>query len=147
MGRVNLDDLNWEDRHYRPMRAYAQSKLANLLFTHELQRRLSVDGSRVRALAAHPGVAATSLDQNLHGLQAAFTHLGYRFVAQKRPEYGAFPTLFAATQDLPGDSYVGPGGRNGGRPRIEKRTARDSDTIMARQLWDLSERLTGVRYP
>jgi hypothetical protein len=61
-------------------------------------------------------VAATALDRHIGGLQAAFTRFGYRFIAQKRPEFGALPTLFAATQDLPGDSYVGPGGRSGPQP-------------------------------
>jgi NAD(P)-dependent dehydrogenase (short-subunit alcohol dehydrogenase family) len=146
IGHIDLDDLNWQHRRYRPMRAYGQSKLANLLFTLELQRRLTQAGSPVRALSAHPGVAATALDRHVRGPQAAFIRLGYRFIAQQRPEFGALPTLYAATQDLPGDSYVGPGGRSGERPRLEKRTARDSDAALARRLWEVSEELTGVHY-
>ncbi|MFE2430536.1 oxidoreductase [Streptomyces sp. NPDC059373] len=146
-GRIDLDDLNWERRPYKPMGAYGQSKLANLLFTVELQRRLTESGSPVRALSAHPGVAATSLDRHMGGLQRVLARLVYRFIAQKQPEYGALPTLYAATQDLPGDSYVGPGGRSGGRPRVEKRTGRDSDPVLARRLWERSEELTGVHYP
>ncbi|MFC1411218.1 oxidoreductase [Streptacidiphilus sp. N1-12] len=147
-GRIDLDDLNWERRRYRPMGAYGQSKLANLLFTVELQRRLSAAGSPVRALSAHPGVAATDLDRHLGGLQGRMVRLMFPFIAQKRPEFGALPTLYAATApDLPGDSYLGPDGRGGGRPRVEKRTARDSDPAVARGLWELSEELTQVRYP
>ncbi|MFC1434541.1 oxidoreductase [Streptacidiphilus sp. N1-3] len=147
-GRIDLDDLNWERRRYRPMGAYGQSKLANLLFTVELQRRLSAAGSPVRALSAHPGVAATDLDRHLGGLQGRMVRLMFPFIAQKRPEFGALPTLYAATApDLPGDSYLGPDGRGGGRPRVEKRTARDSDPAVARGLWELSEKLTQVRYP
>lgn len=146
IGRIDLDDLNWQRRPYRPMRAYGQSKLANLLFTVELQRRLTEAGSSVRALSAHPGVAATALDRHMGGLRSA-ARFAYRFIGQKQPEFGALPTLYAATQDLPGDSYIGPGGRGGERPRIEKRTARDNDTALAHRLWDLSEKLTGTRYP
>jgi NAD(P)-dependent dehydrogenase (short-subunit alcohol dehydrogenase family) len=145
-GRIDLDDLNWQNRRYKPMGAYGQSKLANLLFTVELQRRLTEAGSPVRALSAHPGVAATDLDRHIGGLQGAAIRFAYRFIAQKQPEFGALPTLYAATQDLPGDSYVGPGGRSGRRPSVEKRTARDSDTALARRLWDRSEELTGVHY-
>ncbi|GAA1912814.1 oxidoreductase [Streptantibioticus ferralitis] len=146
IGRIHLADLNWQQRRYQPMRAYGQSKLANLLFTLELNRRLTQSGGRVRALSAHPGVAATPLDRHIGGLQGVVTRAGYRFTAQRQPEYGALPTLYAATQDLPGDSYIGPGGRSGERPRVERRTARDSDVVAARRLWELSEDLTGVRY-
>ncbi|MFD4603062.1 oxidoreductase [Streptomyces sp. NPDC058464] len=146
MGRIHLDDLNWQNRPYKPMRAYAQSKLANLLFTVELQRRLGEAGSSVRALNAHPGVATTPLDQHLRGLTGAFTRFSYRFYAQKKAEYGALPILYAATQDVPGGSYIGPSGRDGERPRIEKRSARDTDATMARRLWDRSEELTRVYF-
>ena len=148
MGRVDPGDLNWQRRPYKPMRAYGTSKLANLLFTLELQRRLTEAGSPVRALSAHPGVAATDLVRHMGGVQAATIRFGYRFIGQKRPDFGALPTLFAATADLPGGSYLGPDGRNGELPRIEKRTPRDSgDARLARQLWERSEELTGVRFP
>lgn len=149
IGRIDLDDLNWEHRRYRPLRAYGQSKLANLLFSTELQRRLTAAGSPVLAVSAHPGVAVTSLDRHMGGLQAAVSRFGYRFIAQKRPEYGALPTLHAATRaGLPGDSYLGPDGRDGTRqPKLEKRTALDSDSGLARRLWTRSEELTGVAWP
>lgn len=70
--------------------------------------------------------------------------VAYRFSAQKEVDYGALPTLFAATEDLPGNTYVGPGGRSGERPRIEERRKADNDPEMARRLWDLSAALTGT---
>jgi NAD(P)-dependent dehydrogenase (short-subunit alcohol dehydrogenase family) len=142
LGHIDLDDLNWERRPYRSTRAYGQSKLANLLFTVELQRRLTESGSKVRAITVHPGIAVTPLVQHQTGLRTLVTPLAYRFLGQKKVEYGAYPTLYGATQDLPGDSYVGPGGRSGGVPKIEKRRKADSDPEMARKLWTLSERLT-----
>jgi NAD(P)-dependent dehydrogenase (short-subunit alcohol dehydrogenase family) len=147
IGRIDLEDLNWRRRGYKPMRAYGQSKLANLLFTVELQRRLTSADSKVRAVTAHPGVAATPLDQHITGLQAGLTKFGYRFIAQKEVEFGVLPTLYAATQDIPGDSYIGPGGRSGELPKIEKRRKADSDANVARQLWDLSARLTNTGWP
>src|SRR6266550_6113221 len=110
MGRIDLDDLNWERRRYLRWGAYGQSKLANLLFTLELQRRLSEAGSDVRAVAAHPGYAATNLQQHTGSfLQNAVMAISNRVIAQSE-EMGALPTLYAATQDLPGGSYVGPDG-------------------------------------
>ena len=144
MGRLDVTDLNWERRPYKPMRAYGTSKLANLLFTTELQRRLSAAGSTVRAVAAHPGVAVTALDQHIGGLQGAVTRFGYRFIAQKKPEFGALPTLFAATADIPGDSYVGPDGRDGKRPKLGKRSAVSRDLQSAADLWQVSADLTGT---
>ncbi|MDP9386064.1 MAG: oxidoreductase, partial [Actinomycetota bacterium] len=148
MGRIELDDLNWERRTYRRWPAYGQSKLANLLFTLELGRRLLEAGSPVRALAAHPGWAATHLQgrtQNavLNGLMA----VGNRVLAQS-DEMGALPTLYAATQDLPGGSYVGPDGPGEmrGHPRLAPRSGAAMDEETAGRLWELSERLTGVAY-
>ncbi|TDU02634.1 NAD(P)-dependent dehydrogenase (short-subunit alcohol dehydrogenase family) [Streptomyces sp. 846.5] len=146
-GRIDLDDLNWERRSYRPWQAYSQSKLANLLFTLELQRRLGAAHSEVRAMSAHPGVAATGLTRSVGRLRSGIVGLGTRLVGQRKPEYGALPTLYAATQDLPGGSYVGPGGRSGERPREEEPVAAGRDPEVARRLWDLSEKLTGVTFP
>jgi NAD(P)-dependent dehydrogenase (short-subunit alcohol dehydrogenase family) len=146
-GRISLDDVNWNRRRYRRWGAYNQSKLANLLFTLELQRRLSEDGSDVRAVAAHPGYTAT----HLQGHTQSRLHGG--FLAATRPitqsaDMGALPTLYAATQDVPGAAYVGPGGflELRGHPRLVGRTRRASDAGTARRLWELSERLTGVAY-
>ena len=145
-GRIDLDDLNWERREFGTWSAYNQSKLANLLFTLELERRLRAAGSAVRALAAHPGYAATNLQGHTeHGLSHRVMQLGNRLVAQSDAA-GALPTLFAASQDLPGNSYVGPDGPGElrGGPTLVGRTARASDPDVARRLWALSEQLTGV---
>jgi NAD(P)-dependent dehydrogenase (short-subunit alcohol dehydrogenase family) len=148
-GSISLDDLNWERRSYERWAAYQQSKLANLLFTLELQRRLTAAGSRVRALAAHPGYAATNLQfRSERGLENRLMAIGNRLFAQS-DEAGARPTLFAATQDLPGASYVGPDGfgEHRGYPTLVGRTAAASDVETAKRLWTLSEELTGVTFP
>jgi NAD(P)-dependent dehydrogenase (short-subunit alcohol dehydrogenase family) len=149
MGRLRLDDLNWKRGGYQRWPAYGQSKLANLLFTLELQRRLSEVGSSVRALAAHPGYAATNLQQHTESrLQDGLMAIGNRVLAQS-DEGGALPTLFAATQDVPGASYVGPDGfaEQRGHPTLVGRSAAASDPEGAAALWTLSEELTGVRFP
>ena len=147
-GRIDLDDLGWERRRYTRMGAYGQSKLANLLFTLELERRLVADGSRVRALAAHPGYAATNLQSGFGRVGNRFAALANRLFAQS-DEQGALPTLYAAVEDLPGGSYVGPDGRAEmrGYPTLVGRSAAASDPGLARALWTRSEELTGVRYP
>ena len=148
-GSLELDDLNWHRRSYQPWRAYGQTKLANLLFTLELERRLEADGSRVRAYAAHPGYAATNL-QGRTGNQIGdrMVLLANKIVAQSE-EMGALPILFASTQELPGGSYVGPDRRGGrrGHPALVGRSAEASDVELARKLWAASEELTGVSYP
>ena len=148
-GHIELDDLNWRRRSYQPWQAYAQTKLANLLFTLELERRLEIDGSRVRAYAAHPGYAATNL-QGRTGNQIGdrLVLLANKIVAQSE-EMGALPILFAATQELPGASYVGPDRLTGrrGHPTLVGRSAEASDVDLAKKLWAESEELTGVSYP
>ena len=148
-GKIRLDDLNWERGRYQRWLAYGQSKLANLLFVGELQRRLAAAGSPVRAVAAHPGYAATNLQNRTESrVQDAVMWLGNRVIAQS-DEMGALPTLFAATQDIPGDSYVGPDGlgEQRGHPTTVGRSRAARDTETARRLWELSEELTGVRFP
>ena len=148
-GAIRLDDLNYERGGYQRWRAYGQSKLANLLFTSELQRRLDEAGSEVRALAAHPGWAATNLQSRTESaVQNTAMAIANRIVAQS-DEMGALPTLYAATQDLPGNSYVGPDGiqEMRGHPKLVGRSGAARDTETARRLWELSERLTGVTFP
>ena len=146
-GGFDLDDLNWERRDYRTERAYGQSKISNLLFTLELQRRL--EGTGLRAYAAHPGYAATNLQGHTgNPVKHALMAIGNRVVAQSA-EAGALPTLYAASQDLPSGSYVGPDGLGEyrGSPTLVGRTAVASDPELARKLWTESESLTGVSWP
>ncbi|MBK3639081.1 oxidoreductase [Streptomyces sp. MBT33] len=146
--RIHFDNLDLTGE-YAPMKAYSQSKLANLLFTLELQRRLEASGSSVRALAAHPGWAATNLQSHDGSvLRRVLMQVGNRFLAQDS-KAGALPTLYAAVQDLPGASYVGPDGLGEmrGAPALVGRSAAASDPVTARRLWDVSEELTGVAFP
>ena len=148
MGSIRLDDLNWEQGGYQRWRAYGQSKLANLLFTSELQRRLDEAGSRVRATAAHPGYAATNLQGHTGNvLQHALMGVANKVIAQS-DEMGALPTVYAATQDIPGNSYVGPDGfqEQRGHPTLVGRNNAAKDTETAKRLWTLSEELTGVSF-
>ncbi|MCY1138324.1 oxidoreductase [Actinoplanes sp. Pm04-4] len=148
-GKIDFDDLNWERRRYRPMAAYGQSKLANLLFTAELQRRLTAAGSPVLANAAHPGLASTNLlhHQGVPGWMAAMQRPLVRWLAQSEDD-GALPTLYAAVADVPGNSYAGPSGFLEGRgaPELVRRSRAARDADVARRLWTVSEQLTGVRF-
>ncbi|MGW0591257.1 oxidoreductase [Streptosporangium sp. NPDC002607] len=141
---IHFDNLNLTGE-YAPRKAYSQSKLANLLFTLELQRRLAASHSPVRALAAHPGWAATNLQRH-DG--SALGRVVMRVVAQDN-KAGALPTLYAAVQDLPGASYVGPDGFGEvrGAPTLVGRSPAASDPATARRLWTVSEELTGVTFP
>ena len=153
MGRLDLDDLMGE-RRYRAWGAYGQSKLANLLFTGELQRRLDRAHLAVKAMAAHPGYSNTNLQSasaKMKGqsFQAAVTDRMNDVMAQSAA-MGALPTLFAATAPgLPGDSFVGPNGfmELRGYPHLVGRSARAADAADAAALWTASEQLTGVVYP
>ena len=148
IGKIHFDDLNAE-RRYGRWSAYGQSKLANLLFTLELQRRLEAAGSAVSAHAAHPGYAATKLQgHSKHVVDRLVMGIGNRLFAQS-DAMGALPILYAATQELPGASYTGPGGFQGvrGYPAAAGRTPAAADKDVARRLWAVSEELTGVTFP
>lgn len=147
-GKIDFDDLNWEHGKYRRWRAYGQSKLANLLFTKELQRRLAEAGSSILSMAAHPGYAATNLQSRSDSklMEFAMGKLGNRFLAQDAAG-GALPTLYAATQDLPGDTFVGPKNGMRGAPAPCSRGAAASDEQTARRLWQVSETLVGITFP
>ncbi|KAA1427624.1 oxidoreductase [Nocardioides antri] len=132
---------------------YGQSKLANLLFTGELERRLKAAELPVRALAAHPGFAGTHLAANgqygrASGGIASILDATIKAVSQSA-EAGAWPSLMAATADLPGDTYVGPGGfrQLAGPPRPVGRTRLARDEDAARRLWEISEETVGLEYP
>lgn len=145
---IDFDDLQWQRRPYRPFGAYGQAKLANLLFTRELQRRLSRAGSPVRSTAAHPGWAATGFTMTSgRPIVDRTLALGTRLLAQTA-EGGARPTLLAAVGDVPGGSLSGPS-RFGvrGPAALERLTGEALDDDVAHRLWEVSERLTHTRFP
>jgi NAD(P)-dependent dehydrogenase (short-subunit alcohol dehydrogenase family) len=145
VGRMRFDDLT-ADGGYQRWRRYGMSKLANLLFAGELHRRA---GGRLLSAAAHPGYAATHLQEGQGQLLfQALMSVGNRFLAQSDRQ-GAWPQLYAATmQDVLGDSYYGPHLLNvRGHPVPTFRTAAARDPETARRLWDISEELTKVVYP
>ena len=149
MGRINFDDLHGE-RRYRRWRAYGQSKLANLLFALELDRRLRAAGSTIKSLAAHPGYAATNLQSAAApALDRAVMVVTNRLIAQDA-EVGALSLLYAATEPgLEGGTYVGPDGmgEQRGHPQpaaVTTRAARDE--AVAARLWAVSEEATGVHF-
>jgi NAD(P)-dependent dehydrogenase (short-subunit alcohol dehydrogenase family) len=149
MGAIDFSDLNWEHKSYNAWRAYGQSKLSNLLFTAELQRRLIDAGSEIEANAAHPGYAATNLQSHSDNrLMGALMWVGNRVIAQD-DKGGALPTLYAAVADVPGNSFAGPGGfmESRGAPKLVGRSGAATDMDVARRLWDVSEQLTGVSFP
>jgi len=146
MGRVNLKDLNWKARPYSAWGAYSQSKLANLLFTSELQRRAAAAGSSVLALAAHPGYSDTNLQGHSAGrISGALMNAGNRLMATDA-DFGARQTLYAASQDLPGDTYIGPRFGQVGRTQPVGRSPRARDTKKAAALWELSEQITDIKF-
>jgi NAD(P)-dependent dehydrogenase (short-subunit alcohol dehydrogenase family) len=146
-GRIGFDDLNWKTRRYRPWLAYAQSKLANLLFTSELQRRLESVGSPLRALAAHPGYSHTNL-QGATGRQLSDVLMSaVTRVFATDADFGARQTLYAASQDLPGNTFVGPRFGILGRTQPVFRSPAARNAATATALWDVSEQLTGTKFP
>ena len=145
-GRIDLDDLNWEHRRYRRWAAYAQSKLANLLFVQELERRFQAQGSSLRAIAVHPGYAATNLQgQTGSAVFSSVAGIGNRLLAQSE-RMGALPTLYGATMDVVGGSYLGPDGflNLRGFPAIGAPSKMAHDPLVAQQLWELSAKITGI---
>jgi NAD(P)-dependent dehydrogenase (short-subunit alcohol dehydrogenase family) len=148
-GRIHLDDLNSE-RRYQPREAYSQSKLANLIFGLELDRRLKRTGARTISVIAHPGVAATSIVSNGMGasLQGRITNVLFPLVAQS-DDRGSWPTLYAATSPAAeAGHYYGPDGwmEIKGTPVEVEPKPHARDEAVAQRLWQLSEDLTGVRY-
>ena len=146
IGRINLDDLNWERRRYRRWAAYGQSKLADLMFAYELDRRLRAEGSAVRSMAAHPGYAATELQSHTESIQDLVLRLGNKVLAQDAAA-GALPTLYAATSpDAEGGAYYGPNGigEMRGLPRRVDSSRTSKDSGVAARLWELAAELTGV---
>ncbi|MGE0783879.1 oxidoreductase [Mycolicibacterium sp.] len=147
LGYVSISDLNWKARPYLAWPAYGQSKLANLLFTSELQRRLTAAASPLKALAAHPGYSATNLQgQTGNKFGTRIWLAGNRLLASDA-DFGARQTLYAVTADLPGDSFVGPRFSMLGPTGTHWRSPLARDRAKAAALWALSEQLTGVEFP
>jgi NAD(P)-dependent dehydrogenase (short-subunit alcohol dehydrogenase family) len=143
--RLDFDDLQWERRPYKALQAYNDSKLANLLFTGALQRRLSAAGSPVLALAAHPGLVDTSI---YAGYDSAVGSLMVRLLAQDA-DHGALPVLYAAVGGLPGGSFTGPEhlAHMRGGAQVIKRSKTARDPALADRLWAVSEELTSTSVP
>jgi hypothetical protein len=152
IGRIRFDDLQWE-RSYQKWSAYGQSKLANLLFTFELQRKFEAASRNLLSVACHPGYAATNLQAagpRMEGssFQESLMELGNRLFSQSAAK-GALPTLYAAAApDVRGGDYIGPDGiaEMWGYPRKVGCSAAARDRLDAARLWETSERLTGVHY-
>ena len=139
--RLHEEDLGWRDRTYKPMDAYGESKLEVVLFSLELQRRLTEDGSSVRSVVAHPGIATTALAA--HSSANAINRFSWLL---NDPERGALPTLYAATQDVPGNAYVGPRGLGSikGHPKVRKPGRAGRDVEAATRAWAAATALTSA---
>jgi NAD(P)-dependent dehydrogenase (short-subunit alcohol dehydrogenase family) len=148
-GELDLDDLGWERRRYGAFAAYGASKLANLLFLAELQRRLTAVGSTLRVTGAHPGTTSTAITSGSASWPKKMVgKYGHRLVGMP-PWQGALPTLYAATMDVPGNTYLGPHRLREmvGWPTPVGRSERALDPDLAKALWAESERLSGVGFP
>lgn len=142
-GNLNFDDLQWETRSYSSWRAYGDSKIANLYFTYQLNKKLKENGLDTIAVAAHPGYTATELQRHV-----SFIAFLNNFFAQD-VTMGALPTLRAATEEgLKGGEYFGPDGlmEMWGFPVQVQSNQLSKDEEIAKKLWDVSENLTGVRF-
>ncbi|NIS83386.1 MAG: SDR family NAD(P)-dependent oxidoreductase [Anaerolineales bacterium] len=151
LGRINMKDL-MRERFYERWLAYAQSKLANVLFAYELQRRLNATGASTISLAVHPGVAATNLRKELLTRETPLFHRiqGYVWESLRQSaEMGALSQLYAATAlSVKGGEFYAPGGflQLTGHPKKLRSSRKSYDEVLAKQLWDVSEELTGVEY-
>ncbi len=147
-GQIDFDDLQRE-RKYNNWRAYGQSKLANLMFCFELQRRATEAGTSLRSMAAHPGYARTNLQFAAPTTRDKAVMAVTNLLFAQSAEMGALPTLYAATfPDLPGGTFVGPGGlmEQRGHPKVVTAAGKAYDEDTWRRLWEISEELTGVHY-
>jgi NAD(P)-dependent dehydrogenase (short-subunit alcohol dehydrogenase family) len=149
MGQIGFDDLQWE-RSYSRWRAYGRSKLANLLFALELDRRLRASASKVKSLAAHPGYAATNLQSAAAPFVDRVVMVFTNVVVAQSAEKGALPQLYAATHPgLESGEFIGPDGfqeQRGHPTHVTPHNREAYDQEIARRLWEVSEELTGVRF-
>ncbi|MEU5783859.1 oxidoreductase [Micromonospora lupini] len=149
-GRIDFDDLQFQRRRYRPPTAYGQSKLANILFTYELQRRLTAAQAQPIAVAVEPGIVSTGLQRHVTGAMAIGVAVVGKLIGQPTPAAGALATLRAATDPtVKGADYYAPDGRllnASGHPVPTRSSPASHDVDTQRRLWAESERLTGVTY-
>lgn len=141
LGNLNINDLNWETRPYKPMEAYRDYKLHVVLFSLELQRRLTATKSKIRSVLAHPGIATTAL-----AAKSSSNAINRFSFLLNDPEHGALPTLFAATQDVVGNAYVGPDGFGSvkGNPKVRKAGKAGLNREHAVELWGAVSLKVGI---
>jgi NAD(P)-dependent dehydrogenase (short-subunit alcohol dehydrogenase family) len=148
MGRIQFDDLQSKRRYFR-WRAYGQSKLANLMFAFELDRRLRAAGSSIRSVAAHPGYAATNLQSAAPPMVDRLVMVVTNRLLAQSVQMGVLPQLYAATNPaVEGGQYIGPDGiaEQRGHPKLAGSSGAARDEAAARRLWEVSEELTGVSF-
>lgn len=148
-GEMDFDNLQYEEGGYNPTAAYSRSKLANLLFTYELQRRFESKGADDLALAAHPGIAATGLADHFLSGKLSWLIRGIMKILFQSAKMGALPGLRAATDpQAEGGSFYGPGGKGerSGYPVVVSSNEASHNLQDAAMLWKISEDLTGVRF-
>jgi NAD(P)-dependent dehydrogenase (short-subunit alcohol dehydrogenase family) len=152
-GTIHFDDLNWE-KSYSKWEAYSQSKLANLMFTLELNRRIQAAGLQTKVMASHPGYASTNLQIRGGELEGSKANVNVNKFLNKiiaQPAWkGALPSLYAATCEIAeSGKFYGPSGLGSvrGYPREEKINPKFTDSEAAKKLWEESEKLTGIRFP
>ncbi|WP_322755932.1 oxidoreductase [Frankia sp. Cas3] len=149
-GRIDIDDLHFQRRRYKPTTAYSQSKLANLLFTYELQRRLTAAAANPIAVALEPGIISTGLQRHVSGAMAFSVAVLGKLIGQPDTAAGALATLRTATDPaVKGADYYAPDGRilnASGHPVPVRSSSASHDADTQRRLWVESERLTGVTY-
>ena len=152
MGNIRFHDPNWE-LEYGPFRAYAASKLANILFSYELNRKFELARIDAAALSCHPGFANTQLQKpakKTSDSEFAVSVWGlFRDHAAQPPDLGSLPTVFAAAHpEAHGGEYIGPGSFFGlrGFPKIDRSSGRTYDRYLAQRLWKMSEEMTGVKF-
>ena len=147
MGKINFADIN-SHKSYSRWLVYGQSKLSNLLFTLQLDKLLKKSDSKLRAISVHPGYSNTALQSKTgKKVQDKFMEFANKRIAQSE-EQGSWPSLFAITEDVPGNSFIGPDGFGEikGHPTYVKRSRRAQDSEVAEKLWQLSDELTGIKY-
>ena len=148
-GEMDFSNMFYENGEYTPTAAYSRSKLANLLFTYEMQRRLEAEGVSMAALAAHPGISATGLADHFGGKYFTWLVRGAMNLLFQSAEMGALPGLRAAVDPhAQGGEYYGPGGKGerGGFPVVVSSNQASHDQQDAARLWEVSEELTGIRF-